>query len=117
MIEDTIPYEMQVLMQHIREFNQARDWEKYHTPENLAKAISVEASELLEDFLWKDASVYTGYHERAEEEIADIFIYMLSFCDKMGIDPIIAATKKIIKNGEKYPVNKCKGRSEKYDRL
>lgn len=60
---------------------------------------------------------YTGYKERAEEEIADIFIYLLMFCDKLGIDPIESANAKIEINAKKYPVAKCKGNCLKYTRL
>jgi NTP pyrophosphatase (non-canonical NTP hydrolase) len=102
---------------HLHRFAVDRDWYKYHLPGNLAKAINVEASELLEDFIWRDPSHDTGYHARASEEIADIMIYCLQFCSVMQIDPLQAIKDKIAINEQKYPVEKCKGKATKYDAL
>lgn len=115
-IEDTMPAEMQEVIQKLRRFAKDRDWDQFHTPGNLAKSIVIEASELMADFQWEDPTHYTGYKERAEDEIADIFIYMLMFCDKLGIDPIVAANAKIKLNAKRYPVAKCKGSCAKAGR-
>lgn len=111
-----MPYEMQEVVQKLRRFAKDRDWDQFHTPGNLAKSIVIEASELMTDFQWEDPTHYTGYKERAEEEIADIFIYMLMLCDKLGIDPIVAAKAKIELNAKRYPIAKCKGRCAKAGR-
>jgi dCTP diphosphatase len=113
---DTMPVEMQDLLQDLKRFNQARDWDKFHSPSNLAKAISIESAELLETFLWNNDVNHHFKHE-FEDEVADIFIYLMLFCEKMGIDPIVAANAKIAINEKKYPVDKCKGRATKYDAL
>jgi NTP pyrophosphatase (non-canonical NTP hydrolase) len=89
----------------LAQFALDRDWQKYHTLPNLAKAISIEASELLEHFLWEDK---LGY----EEEIADVLIYCLRFCAIAGIDPIEAIREKMAINADKYP--KAKGNCQKY---
>lgn len=116
-IEDTMPHEMQEVIQKLRRFAKEREWDQFHTPENLAKSIMIEAAELLADFQWEDPTRRTGYKERAEEEIADIFIYLLMFCDKLGIDPVQAANAKIEINAKKYPIAKSKGNCLKYTRL
>ena len=117
-----MPFDLQVIIQRLRESNKARDWDKYHSPANLAKAISVEASELLEPFQWTNQDLTwkncpNPLLESLTEEVADVLIYLLQFCDKMGIDPIVAAKAKMDKNEKKYPVEKCKGRADKYDTL
>lgn len=108
---------MKDIIEVLREFNQAREWGQFHSPCNLAKSICIEAAELLADFQWTDPITHTGYKERAEEEIADIMIYALIFCDKMGIDPVEAIRAKIELNAKKYPVEKCRGMADKYDGL
>lgn len=94
-----------------------RDWHQFHTSPNLAKAISIEAAELLENYLWEDPTGKTGFQDRVAEEVADIMIYCLMFCTKNGIDPIEAIRAKMLINAEKYPVEKCKGSAAKYDKL
>lgn len=101
------------LLEEIRQFNEERDWEQFHTPENLAKSISIEAGELLECFQWSDEYK----QDKVEEEIADVLMYCLMFCEKTGIDPEAAMRKKIVRNREKYPVEKAKGCSKKYTEL
>lgn len=99
---------MDELVEKIIRFRNARDWEKWHNPDNIAKAIVIEAGELLENFQWSvlhcdyDNSKYN--HENAIEEIADIMIYCLLFCEASGIDPEQAILSKIEKNAKKYPV-------------
>ncbi|NBI62354.1 nucleotide pyrophosphohydrolase [Clostridiales bacterium] len=104
---------MNEIIDILREFNQERDWEKYHTPENLAKSIAIEAGELLECFQWN-----SEYDKMAlSDEIADVMLYCLMLSDKMGIDMKQEMLRKIKKNGEKYPVEQCRGSSAKYDEL
>lgn len=112
---------MQKLIEKIRQFTQERDWEKFHSPKNLSMALSIEASEIMEHFQWKTTE--ESRHLDAEtlakvkDEIGDTFTYLLNLCDELGIDPIEAANEKMIKNAEKYPVEKAKGNSMKYTEL
>ena len=96
-------------------FAYERDWQKFHTPPNLAKAISIEAAELLELFLWSDGNDH--FKHEVADEVADIMIYCLMFCTKNAIDPIEAIRAKMLINAEKYPAEKCKGSATKYDKL
>ncbi|MCP4756984.1 MAG: nucleotide pyrophosphohydrolase [Proteobacteria bacterium] len=109
------------LLLKIRVFNRERDWDQYHTPKNLAMALSVEVAELVEHFQWvtSDGSldISSDKKEKVEEEIGDILIYLLNISDKLGIDPMKAATEKIEKNRRKYPLEKARGSSLKYDEL
>lgn len=107
---------MRELIDEIVRFRDARDWGQFHTPRNLAMALSVEAAELLERFLWTrdgDASDV----ERSREEIADVLIYALLLCDELGIDPEEAVAEKLAINEEKYPVELSRGKATKYDEL
>lgn len=105
----------------LRAFAQERDWEQFHAPKNLAAALSVEAAELLEHFQWlteeQSRNLSTEGRARVAEEMADVLLYMLQLADKLGIDPIDAAWKKLEVNKEKYPVERAKGRSTKYTDL
>ncbi len=109
---------MDELREKIRMFARERDWEKFHTPKNLAIGLSVEASELLEIFTWlspeESATLPQATQTQVEEEIGDILIYLLNFCDKLGIDPVGCAHRKLEINGAKYPVNKAYGSAKKY---
>ena len=90
-----------------------RDWAKFHTPENLAKSITIEASELLECFQWgPDAKP-----ERVREELADVLTYCLHLADRIGVDPEQIVLDKLEVTRKKYPVEKAKGSSKKYDEL
>lgn len=101
-------------IERIRKFTADRDWDQFHSPANLAKAISVEAAELLECFLWSD----TEYNVSAvEEELADVLVYCRNLLDKLGLDEDEIVNAKMDKNEAKYPVEKAKGNSAKYDRL
>jgi len=112
---------MQNLIDLIRQFTQERDWEQFHSPKNLTMALSIEASEIMEHFQWKTAkesrNLDSHTKEQVKDEIGDTFIYLLRLCDELGIDPIEAANEKMIKNAEKYPVEKAKGNSKKYTEL
>ena len=89
----------------IRDFINERNWDQFHTPENLAKSISIEAGELLECFQWNDTE-YDLNH--VSEEIADVIIYSQQLLDKLGLDMDEIVQMKMIKNAKKYPVEKTK---------
>lgn len=97
----------------LRQFVAERDWSQFHTPENLAKSISIEAAELLEHFQWGQ---YEN-HEGVVEELADVLTYALLLADRLGVDPEEIVLKKLEQTKKKYPVDKARGRSTKYDRL
>lgn len=96
----------------LREFVAEREWQQFHTPENLAKSISIEAGELLECFQWGDADLAS-----AKDELADVLTYCMMLADRLGEDPDTIVLEKLTKTREKYPVEKSRGRSEKYDQL
>lgn len=105
---------MQETIERIKKFRDDRDWSQFHTPGNLAKAISIEAGELLENFLWDDKN----YNEQAvKEELADVFIYCINMADVLGVDIKEIINMKMDKNEKKYPVEKAKGNSKKYTEL
>ena len=105
--------EIQELMNEVTAFSEERDWDQFHSPENLAKSISIEAAELLECYQWDNRPA----PEKVEEELADVLNYCLQLAAKLNLDPAAIVRKKMVKNAEKYPVEKCKGRSAKYDQL
>lgn len=97
----------------IREFVAERDWEQFHSPENLAKSISIEAAELLECFQWSpEADV-----EQVTAELADVLTYCYQLADKLGLAPDQIVLDKLEQTRQKYPVDLAKGRSTKYDQL
>ena len=108
-----------ILKCKIQDFVRERDWEKYHSPKNIAMALSVEAAELLEIFLWlsQDESKHLDEKQlsKVKEEIGDIMIYLINLADKYSLDPINCATEKIELNEEKYPSHLVKGSAKKYD--
>lgn len=103
----------------LKKFAIERDWEQFHTPKNLAMALSVEASELVEIFQWLNAEESNSPDQRQIEEInsevADIAMYLLRFCSVLGIDLEKAIESKLESNEEKYPVNLSKGNAQKYN--
>ena len=104
----------QETIERIRKFTKERDWEQYHTPANLAKSISIEASELLECFQWSE----TEYDlEHVKEELADVLVYCRDMLDCLGLDEDEIIMSKMTKNEAKYPVEKAKGSTAKYDQL
>ena len=105
--------EIRALMNEIRTFTEERDWDQFHSPVNLAKSISIEAGELLECYQWSDQADI----EKVKEELADVMNYSLMLADKLNLDPAEIIRQKIKRNAEKYPVEKSRGRSEKYDQL
>ncbi|MCK9568914.1 nucleotide pyrophosphohydrolase [Candidatus Pacearchaeota archaeon] len=102
--------EIQELTNYLRGFVAAREWEGYHTPENLAKSISIEAGELLECFQWDCVATDS---DKAKAEMADVLIYLIMMADVMGIDLVKAAWAKIASNSARYPVEKAKGNCKK----
>lgn len=105
--------EQRDVIQALREFVQERDWGQFHTPENLAKSVSIEAAELLENYQWgSPANV-----ENVQDELADVMTYCLLLADKLGMDPNEIVLEKLAKTQQKYPVEKARGRSDKYDQL
>ena len=114
-------YTLTELQSRVADFNRERDWSQFHNPRNLAMAVSVEASELLELFLWStDDGPQPPVSERGprvELEMADVAICLLSLADRMEIDLAGAIVRKLELNAEKYPVAKAKGRMEKSTEL
>ena len=104
----------QETIDRIRKFTADRQWEQYHTPANLAKSISIEAGELLECFQWSDEEYDL---EHVKEELADVMVYCRNLLDELGLDEDEIINSKMTKNEAKYPVEKAKGSSAKYDRL
>lgn len=105
---------LNVLNKEIKEFVDERDWNQFHTPENLAKSISIEANELLECFQW-DANNYDL--EAVKEELADVFNYCIQMSQVLNLDISKIVLDKLEKTKKKYPVEKCKGKATKYDKL
>ena len=109
------------LRQRLRQFAAERDWQQFHSPKNLAIALSVEAAELLEIFQWitEDGSRQLPDEQlaRAREELADVLLYLVRLADQLGVDLAAAALDKITSNALKYPVAKARGTSRKYTDL
>lgn len=102
---------LELLMDRIGKFNKDRDWDQFHTPTNLAKSISIEANELLECYQWND----NANLEDVKEELADVMNYCLQMSMVLGLDPIDIMNKKMDKTEKKYPVDRAKGVSTKYN--
>lgn len=103
----------QETIERIRKFTADRNWDKFHTPANLAKSISIEANELLECFQWSD----TDYNlEEVKDELADVIVYCIDMLDKLCLDADEIINRKMNKNEAKYPVDKAKGNSTKYNK-
>ncbi len=113
--------EIESLREQLRSFAGARDWDQFHSPKNLAMALSVEAGELLETFQWlsEDQSRCLAPEAlaAASDEVADVLLYLIRLCDQLGIDPIVAANRKLVANAVKYPADKARGNSKKYTEL
>ncbi len=110
---DKFTSKLDILMQRIDKFNKDRDWDQFHTPTNLAKSISIEANELLECYQWND----NANLDDVKEELADVMNYCLQMSMVLGVDPIDIMNKKMDKTEKKYPVDKAKGKSTKYNKL
>jgi len=102
-------------------FRQERHWEKFHKPKDLAMAAAIEAAELMQEFLWKSEeeinTQVSQHREKFADEIADTVVYLMLLADDLGIDIYDAIEAKMKKNAERYPVDKCRGRSTKYTDL
>ena len=107
--------ETEEIIQALLKFRNERDWEQFHNPKDLALAINVEAGELLELFLWKNAK--DANTEKVKEELADVFAFAFLLADKYKFDIKQIVLDKIKQNGEKYPVEKAKGTAKKYNEL
>jgi NTP pyrophosphatase (non-canonical NTP hydrolase) len=106
------------LTEKLIEFRNERDWEQFHDSKNLAVALSLEASELLELFLWtKDGELPDGKLTKLKEEVADVFAYLLLIAEKHDLNLEEITLKKIAKNAAKYPADKAKGTALKYNEL
>lgn len=117
--DDAVETDLRRLQSQLESFNRARDWDQFHSPRNLAMALSVEAGELLECFLWaRDGEpIEAQKRHHIEEEAADVLICLLNFCSQSGIDLPQAFCQKLARNAEKYPVEKARGSRDKYDSL
>ena len=104
----------QKTIDRIRKFTEDRDWDQFHSPANLAKSISIEANELLERFQWSDEDYDL---EHVKEELADVLVYCRNMLDKLGLDEDEIVNEKMNRNEAKYPVEKARGKADKYNRL
>ncbi len=113
--------ELVKLRDQLRQFASERDWEQFHSPKNLAAALSVEASELLEHFQWlteaESKNLSAESRHAVSLEAADVLLYLIRLSDKLDIDLIASAQEKMLLNAQKYPVDKARGSSKKYDEL
>lgn len=107
--------DIDLITKELLKFRDARDWAQFHNPKDLALAISVEAGELLELFLWKDAEAVKK--EKVKEELADVLSFAFLMAEKYGLDIKEIMLEKIRINGEKYPIDKSKGNARKYNEL
>lgn len=109
------------LQTRLRQFVAERDWDRFHTPKNLAMALVVEAGELVEHFQWltpeESERLPSETHVEVELEIADVLLFLLRLCEKLHVDPVRAADKKLQLNALRYPVEKSRGKATKYDKL
>jgi dCTP diphosphatase len=100
------------------EFRRVRDWEQFHFPKNLAEGVSIEAGELLENFLWKTCEESRNLSDKElknlREEVGDIFLFLVYMCEEFKIDLMTAASEKIDINEKKYPAHKARGNRQKY---
>lgn len=104
---------MKEVIEKVNNFNKDRDWGQFHSPENLAKSIVIESAELLENFQWDNNFEL----HKIEDELADVFLYTIMLAEKLEIDLLEVANKKIDKNEARYELNKAKGTSKKYTEL
>ena len=113
--------DIQNVINKIKKFRDERDWMQFHDPKNMAVSITIEASELLENFQWKTKDEVDRYiqdhKEEVRDEIADIALYLFELADNLNIDLLEAMETKLAKNERKYPVEKAKGKHTKYTKL
>ena len=114
---------IEVLKEALRKFRDERDWGQFHKPKDLATALSIEAGELQEKFLWKSDAQIVEYLQNPEkkegviEELMDVFNYALCLANVLDVDVASASLRKLEKNAKKYPVEKAKGSAKKYNEL
>ena len=113
--------DLQALINSLREFSSQRDWDQFHSPKNLASALTVEAAELLEHFQWlteaQSRELPADKRVAVGEEMADVLLYLLRLSDQLNIDLVEAAKRKLTLNAAKYPVDRSRGTSQKYTEL
>lgn len=110
--------DIQTIIKVLTDFRDARNWEQFHNPKDLALALSIEAAELNELYLWKNyRQIETVNKTKVKEELADVFAYAFMLAEKYGFDVKNIILEKIEKNGEKYPVEKSKNLAKKYTEL
>lgn len=111
--------DLEELKQRLRVFAHERDWEQFHSPKNLAMAMIVEAGELVEQFQWlteqQSQTLDPSRREQVAQELADVLIYLVRLADRLEIDLLDAAARKIELNSRKYPVERARGSARKYD--
>lgn len=105
---------MEKIISEIKKFNEERDWDRFHSPDNLAKSISIEAGELLECFQWNSENFNK---QEVCDELADVLTYCIQLAMKLGVNPEDIILNKLEKTKKKYPVEKAKGVSTKYNKL
>ena len=114
---------LQITIEKIQRFRDDRDWMQFHNPKDLALALSIEASELNELFLWKDKKEVEEFVknikniEEISDELADVFTFALELAENLGIDIEKSIEQKLVKNNKKYPTNKSRGKHTKYTKL
>ncbi len=113
------PVSLDDLKLRLREFAHERDWEQFHSPKNLAMALIVEAGELVEHFQWlteaQSQALDAGKREQVALELADVFIYLVRLADRLDVDLLATAQRKIMLNAQKYPADKVRGSARKAD--
>ena len=113
--------DLQELRDRLRAFTAERDWDQFHSPKNLAMALSAESAELLEIFQWlteeQSRAPDAKSMDAARDEIADVLLYLVRIADQLGVDPAAAAERKLVENARKYPVDKARGNAKKYTEL
>jgi len=107
------------LRDRMRSFVAERDWEQFHSPKNLSMALSVEVAELVEIFQWlteaESGVLDSARHARVEAELADILVYLVRIADRLDVDLLQAASRKMEENARKYPAERVRGQARKYD--
>ena len=110
-------HSLEDLRNQLREFARARDWEQFHSPKNLAMALIVEAGELVEHFQWlteaQSQALSPEKREQVAQELADVFLYLVRLADRLDIDLMDAAQRKLVINAQKYPADKVRGSAKK----
>ena len=113
--------ELEVLRDKLRTFAADRDWDQFHSPKNISMALAVEASELLEHFQWlteaQSRNLLPEKREEVAQEIADVLLYLVRIADKLNINLVDAANKKLVMNAHKYPAEKSRSNNKKYTEL